>query len=626
MTQSNDPKLKDDVEAHAHAEPHHSEFDEVVHVPKGQSKLRFYLLLGLTILVLLIFTVGSEIQQSVAKKGGVSDTRMIWNDPINGPQQISETEFKDELIRFEDFNRVTGNQQARQNEIDAVASIIITDRLAQDAGVEVTVDELSKTILQGNQRILPRGFFSAEYYKAALAQSSVSAASFEFTLKRMLRIARYEQMLMALRGVADPDAIEKIWKEQHQQFAFDYVELSVADYIAEAEKQMLDDAALEDWYLKLPNRMQLFADLVQPEKRAAEVAGFRVNSEDKAAGLLAKFPPKADRDVESEAKAYYDGVHDRRFRRAEPLKDAPDEATKLYSPYAEVSETCKREAPIYNALRDWLADLDKRATTNETIDLQKEAADLGLYYQTDEGLRTRDEWSKIGGLYGDFLAAAILSAGTQTNLTNQVVVEAGGFSIARVKNRAVQSLPALSQAKERVQTEWKKKKAAELAKAKLDDLRKTFPIPADEKTDAKAPPKEKLPKVDADAFAKAVEAAGLKVTKRDYAEAAPKRGADPKLETPAMAYFTVNSALYGLSDGEVASAALDAKNEHAYLVRFAGKRDPTEIAIEPGEYEFLKMRAEYDSFLAYSKANLSPEAYVKRFGLKVRGSSTLPAP
>lgn len=612
----------------AHAEPHHAEFDDVVHVPKGQSKVRFFVLLGLTILVLLIFTVGSELQQSFQSRGSGGNDAVTWNDPTHGPQHVSALTFRQEMIALQDFYRVQGVNTRGVADADATAAMLVNDRLAEDSGIEVTEEELKNAILQGDPRVLPRGFFSKEIYVASCQQAGVTTKAFESSLKRMLRIARYHQMLMAVAAVASPDDIEKTWKTQHQEFAFEYIEVPTASVDAEVAALVPDDAALDAWYLGLPNRLTLFADLVLPAKFSAEVVGYPISGEFQAAGLLAKFPRAADRDVDAEAKVYYEAVRERRFRRELPLEgEGIDEAMRFYQPYEDVAAIAKREAPIYNAMRDWLLDLSKRAESGTAIDPKQEAIDFGLFQQSDEALRTNVEWMALGGLYGPYLTNALAGASPITNLSATVECEAGGFGFGRVKVRQPSSLPPLADVKERVVAEWKKSKRGELAKAKLETVRAGFPTPPPEPpTDKNAAPRKPMPHADAAAFAQAASAAGLTVVRRDFAERTRPKSAAATPKTAADTYFETAFMLYQLEPNEVAAVELDRTAEHAYLVRFDAKRDPETVKITPGEYEQLKMRAEYEAFQRYMISAMTAESLAKRYDLKVKGSTKAPAP
>ncbi|MCC6408278.1 MAG: SurA N-terminal domain-containing protein [Planctomycetes bacterium] len=612
----------------AHAEPHPAEFDDVVHVPKGQSKLRFFILLSLTILILLIFTVGSEIMQSVETRGKDADDFVTWNDPSTGPVRIAWREFQPEMIALEDFYRVQGVRARTLTDADATAAMLLNDRLAQDAGIEVSNEELGKAILEGDPRVMPRGFFSAEIYKASCQQAGVAPATFENVLRRMLRIARYHQMVMTIAAVATPEDLEKAWKERHQEYAFDYVELPTASLDAEVEAALPDDAALDAWYVSLPNRMQLFSALEVPAKFSAEIVGFPISGELKAEGLLAKFPRAADRDVEAEAKVYYESVRDRRFRRATPLEgEGLDELTRLYQPYEEVAELAKREAPIYNALRDWLVDVSKRLEGGATVDLQQEAADFGVSYSSDDVLRTNAEWSALGGVHGPFLTAALAGANPLNKLTASVECEAGGFAFGRIKVQQPPSLPPLVEVKDTVLAEWKKSKRSELAKAKLEAIRATFPVPAPEPSDdPKQPPKPRQPSADQATFQAAVQAAGLTVSRRDFAERTPSKFAPRPTKTAADEYFETAFTVYTLAENEVTIPELDRTGTHAYLVRFDKKRDPETVKITPGEYESLKMFAEFQAFQRYMTSASSVETLSKRYGLTVRGSQKAPPP
>lgn len=621
---------------HSGGSAHHPHDEEVVHVPKGQSRTRFWILLALTIFVLLTFTVGDQIVQVFQGQRGGSgrDVFMAWNDPVRGEQLWSWREFNNERLHVEDFYRVQGIRRSReQSGDDDVAFLLVSDQLARDAGIEVTDQELSKALLEGEPGVLQRGFMNPEIYKAQLQAYGVTAPGFEETLRRMLRVSRYFQLLRNGVGVADPAEIEKLWKENHEQFAFDYLQLATSDFKADAEKLVPPDPELDDWYQKLPRRMQVFADLVEAEKRSAVIVGVRASGEDAGAGLLAKFPRVEGRDVEAEAKSYYDAIRDRRFRRPEALPEAPDVdiTTRLYLPYEEVAEVARREAPLYFALKDWLASLKQRASapaSPEVIDLAVEAEGLGLALLDDGTARSQEEWKAQAGLVGPFVAEALMRAGP-TNLVDDVLVDANGFAIAAVKERMPRNLPPLAGVREKVAAEWVKQKQGELALEKLRAIRDGLPksAPKEAPPDG-APAPEPVPTVDAEAFAKAVADAGYKVEHRDWAERMPPKNPDPAAKTPVSDYFQSAFRLFGLEDGQAAEPEIDRSKDWAFLVRAAGNREPSELKIEPSEYESLRMRAADETARKFAEAAFDLKAYANLYGLKVQGldKSGIPAP
>ena len=69
--------------AHKAEESH--EHEDLVVVPKGKSKMQFLFTLGLTIFVLLIFSVGGSLQSSVGGLfggGGGETVALSWTDPL----------------------------------------------------------------------------------------------------------------------------------------------------------------------------------------------------------------------------------------------------------------------------------------------------------------------------------------------------------------------------------------------------------------------------------------------------------------------------------------------------------------------------------------------------------------
>src|SRR5688572_26531963 len=112
--------------------------EEIVHVPKGQSRLRFVLTLSLTLFVLVIFTVGDQIMSTLGRRPS-SEDYMSWVHPTRGRQSLSGPKFF-EVKRALDSFYYAATGQSLSNEAGSdknVAYQIITERLAQEAGVEV---------------------------------------------------------------------------------------------------------------------------------------------------------------------------------------------------------------------------------------------------------------------------------------------------------------------------------------------------------------------------------------------------------------------------------------------------------------------------------------------------------
>lgn len=330
--------------------PHETEVhtdEEVVHVPKGQSKLRFLLTLGLMLFVLVIFTVGDQFMGTFGGSRGQSRTApyMTWQHPSDGPQSISFVDFVEAKRSLDFFFRAQGQRPSReQTEDDNVTYLLITDRLARDAGIGVSKAELGRILREG-QRNLCTPFFNEENYRAALQRAGTTAANFESTLAWLMRVQRYEGLTLYSLATPAPATIEATWKEQHAEHAFQTVSIARDDLRDAAALEEPDEAGLAAWYeaLSASEKGRLFREQYLPQRTSAELLSWAPGSA-LPAGLLERFPAAEGYDPEEGGRTYYDMYQHVRFRRPEPATEG-DLQAQLYLPYEEVAADAARPLP-----------------------------------------------------------------------------------------------------------------------------------------------------------------------------------------------------------------------------------------------------------------------------------------
>ncbi|MEO6709479.1 MAG: hypothetical protein ABI054_01995, partial [Planctomycetota bacterium] len=570
--------------------------DDAIVVPKGTSKLRFLFLLFLTIFILVIFTVGDELMSSFGRKATNTDL-VSWDGPIVGKRVVTAAEFLDEKRREDDYRRVV-NDRTRTDD-DRLATELLLDELAKQSGVEVPMKELSKEVFEGGSG-LSMAFQNKQLYEMVLQNNGVSGRVFEGVLRRKLRINRYLQLLSSMTPLPDSLAIETYWKAQHPQVAFDLVGVEHASFDAEARSQLPDAAGMQAWYDGLQDKQQLFFADFLPETDAAELIAYRVAGDNPAAGLLERFPLAADRDQEQLAKDYYNQYSSVRFVRATPLPEGSPEAEgkdRLLNSYEEVAELAKKESMVLEALRAWVSDVKARKQAGTAIDLAMEATTFGLSYRPADTARTEAEWSALPDFGGPFIARSIM--GTQKDdFAADVAVDRNGFSFARVTEKIAASPPPFEKVADKAATEWLKQKAQELATAKLNAIRDSFP-----KAEESVP--NKNPKADEAAFKAAAEAAGLSVERRDWMSFS-EQASDPEASKPSHEFLRTSGFLRNLAADEVAPVQPDRTRTHSYLVRSLGTREPAEIKITPGELDSTVKKLQRDNDEAFFKSNFSP--------------------
>jgi hypothetical protein len=554
------------------------------------------------IMLLTTFSVGDEVVRALTGQGRASKAYMTWNHPTEGTKTLTQPEF---LVEKQNLNKfwalVTGGRVSDQKDEDTAKYIVFSD-LAEEAGVRVTDKELADFIVQR--------FQSRDQYQAALRQFRMETVDFESTLRRFLRFNRYESLFASSAALADPSEVEKIWKTRHQEYAFDYVELPVADFKAEAAAAAPATAELQAWFDALPEAER--DSYKTPARAAGEVVYYPTANGVAPAGLLEKYP-LAGQELDTLAKKYYDDFRFMRFRNPNfKFTGGQLNPDDLYLPYTEVEAIAKREAPIRQAMSNWAAAIATRAEIDPTteIDLEKEAAAVGLAYHAEVDPLTSEQWTKVtekNPAIGRAIVDSMLSSTTVGKLSSNVTVDQQALSVARVSSKQDAALPPFAELEPKIRERWIEKKAGELALAKLQSLRSGF-APTPEEASA-----ETLT-VAADTLSTAVQGAGWKLEHRDFAE---RPTGKPAADAPAFeTYLRQNPALYSLAEGAVAKPAIATDAKHAYLVRIAGVRaaDPSEIS--PADLQNLSKQAANESMQKFRESTFGSPDYLKqRYGL-----------
>ncbi len=590
--------------------------DDAIVVPKGTSKLRFLFILGLTILILVIFTVGDQVTQSVGRQPQATDD-VTWDGPGVGKRVINAVEFLDEKRR-EDLFRGVFSQSGRFED-EELAGELLLDEIAKQCGIEISNAELTKAIYEGYPGLCP-AMQNKEFYLAVLGGSRVTPRVFEGVLRRKLRIDRYQAFLRGAILVADTAAIDAEWKRTHPQNAYDVVELAHASFDEAAKAEQPDEAGMRAWFDAIPDKRSAFlADFSLPSN-AAELIAFRFGAENSAEGLLAKYPLPADKDAEQLAKDYYNQYSSVRFVRETPLPEGLPESegkNRLINSYEEISTLAMREALVVQAFRAFVADLKERKIAGTAIDLASEAAALGLSHRPVDGAKSESEWSTLEGYGGPFLARSI--NGTQAgDFGADVTIDRGGVAFTRVTEKNTSNPPTFDAVKEKAVAEWLKRKTLELAQTKLNAIRDALP-----KAEGAAP--NQNPTADEAAFKAAVEALGLSVERRDWMSAIEQNN-DPEASKPSHEFIRFNGFLRNLPAGEVVGVQQDRSGSRSYLVRALGQREPLEAKLTPGDVVTIKAALARKNFESFIEANLTPKALATRYKLRVRGSTDIPQP
>lgn len=552
--------------------------DTPIVVPRGTKRGRFILALLLAFMVLTTFTVSQEVVACFSGEAGRTSRFMTYTLPGGELRSLDAAEFQHAM---QSLDRVYGVLQLRGRDIkdDDAAQFVVLDDVARHAGVEVTDAELASFVLSR--------FGSGQTYHEVMRQYRTSPREFEQALRSVLRVERYKALVGAPLSVADPAAVERLWKTSHQEHAFDYVEIDTASVAAEATAQAPTGEALKAWFDGL-SEAERNKHRTQETARA-DTAYVTLTADTKADELLAKYPQPEVTD--DQARAYYDGFRYARFRdpnwRLDPAKGfQPDD---LYLKFDAVKEQCRREKAIYDALLAWITDMKTRKETGQPFDMAAEAQALRIGVRNQPEPMSRSDWSRpnVAG-WGLYVADAVMSPETPLGDFHSVpVVTDNAFTVLRVLERNPSRMPEFPEIEDKVREEWIAKKSTDLAVAKLEALRDKLGTRPGE-TDPGAALWR--PEVDAETFRKVATEAGFTVEHRDYAErVAPSNPGETP--TPAQTFFQQAVPLWSMPEGQVAKAEPSRDGKQAFLVRAAGARDPDLARMKPADWEMLSEQA-----------------------------------
>jgi hypothetical protein len=586
----------------AHDPTKHVPDDEVIVAPpKGSSKARFLMTFLLVIMLLTTFSVSNEVVACFSRGDSATKGYMSWNDPVEGQKSLRASEFIARKQALAKFRSILQGGMDTEHSDDQTASFILLSQLAQDAGVRVTDNELKKRIQEM--------FGTSDNYRGRLQQARMSTKDFEECLRNGLLVERYETLLASPLATPDPQEVEKMWKGRHQEYAFEYLELPATNLTDEATAQAPTGDALKTWFDAQSDAEK--NKYKTPPMASAELVALSLEGEVKPDALFAKYPRPPDEDLELAAKDFYGGFGYVRYRRTTFKPEEIKKIEDLNEPFDTVKDIAKRDAPIYRSLTAWQQDLSARETKGETIDLAAEAKALGFVYQHDDKLRPREEWDKAEGpTAGRYVVDGVFS-NPVGKLLPAIVVESKAFVFGRVLAREDSKMPEFAAIEAKVRDMWIRKKASELAVAKLEALRDKLGTRPDPNDKNALPFK---PEADAEKFAAVAKEAGLEIKKRDFEEHFEKIA--PEKMTPAETFLRNASQLYVLKEGSVDKAAAAADASTAYLVRVAGVRDPAASKMSPNELQQIGRQLSAESVKNFESASFANiESMKERYAL-----------
>ena len=72
----------------------------------------------------------------------------------------------------------------------------------------------------------------------------IATIDYENTLRRVLRVIRYQNLLGSVIGHADPADIETTWMERHEEYSFDVASVAVSNFEEAARGEVVADEEL----------------------------------------------------------------------------------------------------------------------------------------------------------------------------------------------------------------------------------------------------------------------------------------------------------------------------------------------------------------------------------------------
>lgn len=589
-------------EGHHDHEGHHGIEETIIVAPKGGSKVRFLMTFLLVLLLLTTFSVSDEVVACFSGGRDAATTGyMSWKDPVEGAKSVRTADFIAEKQVLAKFWAIMQGRNDRDRNDEDTAMYLLLGELSQEAGVRVTDSDLKE--------LIKKRFGSSDTYKIMLQQHRISPKEFEQTLRSMLRVERYLALLASGLSTPDPAAVEKMWQGRHQEFAFDYIELSTVSLAGDARGLAPAGDELKAWFDALPE-----ADKEKYKSAAAasaELVALSLDGEVKAELLFAQYPRPADENADDAAKDFYSGFGYARYRKTTFKPEEIKRIEDLNEPFEVVKDIARRDALIYRSLSAWQADLVAREAKGETIDLAAEAAKLGLVYHKDDRLQTQADWDKLEGpSAGRYVMDAVFSAPVGKILP-AVTVEKNAFVLGRVIGKQDALYPPFADIEAKVRETWVGKKATELALARLEALRDKFGTRPDASDPSATPFK---PEADAEKFAAVAKEAGYEVKHRDYEEHYEKIAPDKM--TPAESYLRNASQLYVLREGSVDRPGQSTDGSLAFLVRVAGVRDPNASKMSPAEVQSIGKQLADQAMLTFRTGTFRNVEFLKeRYGL-----------
>jgi hypothetical protein len=600
------PSVDPEKQAHLHD-------DDVIVVPKGSNRTRFFLTTILVIMVLGTFTVSREVVDVLTGSGKAKNAYMKWTRPDGTVETMKQMDFllvRQNLSRVESI--LSGGRSSKEKNDAQVARHIILDELAQEAGVDVPDSEL---------RDILKGFGTSEVYRQTLSHFRTTTTEFEDALRSLLRVARYEELIGAASAIPDPKEVVDHWKASHKEFQLDAIEVPTAGFTDEATAACPKGDELKAWFEALPDAEKNTYRQQIEAKTAAEFCWFALDPMSKTDRLLQKYRARRPRTPTTSRRPGTRRTRILLYRKPDLPAGKPRTPEDIL-PFDDVKDSARSAGLAYQSLLDWVNDMRGREEKGEKVELSPEAIALGLAYRREDTAHTRAEWK----------AASMAWSGRRSR--RDVLPDRAGGQGARRRRRPEGDLrrpPAREagqpharlrgvpgQGARRLDREEEgRARAGEARPSAREVPDRARGAEADSKTKARGPKDPaSLPVVEPDAekFKAAATELGLDVKSEDWFDA----GASFKngMPTPLVLYERQAAQSLGETTGAIAKPSLSADKSAAWIVRIAASRDPDTSKLTPQDYQTARQLASFQSRSELFEKTFGSDDYLKqRFGL-----------
>ncbi|HIG87572.1 MAG TPA: hypothetical protein EYQ25_11050 [Planctomycetes bacterium] len=581
--------------------------DDLIAVPKEQSKMMYMFILALMLFVLIIFTIGDAVRSALTGGGGSGDGGVVvtWIDPVTGEEHsIKERVFMERkqsmqiLMEAGFWSPVNPEATRATVEDEDVLLYEVLDQLAANSGIVISDQEYINTL---------RGLgFTDEILRQFTRRFRMDGRTLKDIIKAGIRPYKMRVRLLG-SGLAysDPLAIEATWKENNPEYAFQYIELKREDYVEQARANALPEEELIAWLDEQSvGEQQRYQ--TEPKVRA-DVVWVSPGEAFDASLLMEKYPAPEGTDADARGSFYFNTARSTRFRYVEPKTDEgtddaatddaatddaatdeagadepvddpapeePQEPAKFYYDYEEVKEQAIAEAAIWDAMTAFLEDVRTRMQVPDSqVDWAAEASALGLEVTKMEQPVERSKIAEIEGWGGSGIANQLSFSQVDT-FVPRVWVEEGGLVIARLLEKTDPERKPWEEIQEEVLTHWARGHAMEMA---VDSLKGVLEFCAERGTDEEGEPlsdEEWTPEVSAEDLRKSAGAANFTLVERPLRTRMEWPGDDPNLATPADRFIRGQPDLFELEPGQVAYPRKDFTGNLAYLVRLNQTAEP----------------------------------------------------